>query len=221
MQSEAGQQPLSRPICTSAASETSNRLKFARDRHPDIVVTEKLCGDRVELQSSPSRVSSTSVDNPLCLSGVRSSLESLVERSDVADTVAEDSCRETAHFRMTAVPKITIADYLTRLRTHLPVDASFILALVYISRIQKCVAITSFTWLRLLITAITVASKFIDDEEDVHYNNAFYAKLGGLSVTKLDELEIHFLKLLQWRLFVTEAEYAQYHQLTQQSAMGC
>jgi hypothetical protein len=150
-------------------------------------------------------------------SGVRRLLEALIGRIGQSQipTPTDESIKA---FYMEVAPKISISAYIARLHLHIPSDSSFIFALAYIQRLSHNVVVSELTWVRLLITGITVARKFIDDEEDIHYNNAFYAKVGGLSLKMLDELEICFLKLLDWRLFITEAEYRVYHKLIYESA---
>ena len=59
--------------------------------------------------------------------------------------------------------------------------------------------ISSLNVHRLLITSIMLASKFFDD---VYYNNAYYARVGGISNSELNSLEMEFLKMSSFALFV-------------------
>jgi hypothetical protein len=52
-----------------------------------------------------------------------------------------------------------------------------------------------------------LSAKFLDD---IFYNNAFYAKLGGVTPLEMNTLEIEFLKLINFSLFVTFDSYNQY-----------
>ncbi len=52
---------------------------------------------------------------------------------------------------------------------------------------------------RLLITAVLVAAKFLDDS---YFNNAYYAKVGGISLEEMNALEVDFLLRLDFRLHV-------------------
>lgn len=67
--------------------------------------------------------------------------------------------------------------------------------------------IDSYNIHRLIIAGVTVASKFFSD---VFYTNARYAKVGGLAVHELNQLELHFLLLTDFRLMVHVAEIQQY-----------
>jgi hypothetical protein len=53
-----------------------------------------------------------------------------------------------------------------------------------------------------------LAAKFFDD---LFYNNAFYAKLGGVAPLEMNSLELDFLQLLNFSLFVTPEVYSKYH----------
>ncbi|KAF9114540.1 hypothetical protein BGX27_010515 [Mortierella sp. AM989] len=67
--------------------------------------------------------------------------------------------------------------------------------------------INSFNIHRLLITSILVASKF---SSDVFYPNVRYARVGGLPLTELNQLELEFLFLSQFELNTTESELQSY-----------
>ncbi|KAG4189173.1 hypothetical protein ERO13_A08G210700v2 [Gossypium hirsutum] len=60
---------------------------------------------------------------------------------------------------------------------------------------------------RLLITSVMVAAKFMDDQ---HYNNAYYAKVGGISREEMNRLEMRFLFDLDFRLNVTTEVFNKY-----------
>jgi hypothetical protein len=53
-----------------------------------------------------------------------------------------------------------------------------------------------------------LAAKFFDD---LFYNNAFYAKLGGVAPLEMNALELEFLQLLNYSLFVTPDVYTKYY----------
>jgi hypothetical protein len=59
--------------------------------------------------------------------------------------------------------------------------------------------VDSFNIHRLIIAGVTCASKFFSD---VFYTNSRYAKVGGLPLAELNHLELQFLVLNEFRLFV-------------------
>lgn len=57
---------------------------------------------------------------------------------------------------------------------------------------------------RLLLTAVLLATKVIDD---VLYDNAHFAKVGGLDVSELNMLELDMLKVLDFRLHIEPDDF--------------
>ncbi|KAF4689402.1 mitochondrial peripheral inner membrane protein, partial [Perkinsus olseni] len=68
-------------------------------------------------------------------------------------------------------------------------------------------AVSALNVHRLVLTALTVAAKFHDD---IYYSNAFYARVGGVSVAELNTLELTLLKMMDWQCFVPTEEYQMY-----------
>lgn len=60
---------------------------------------------------------------------------------------------------------------------------------------------------RVVITSILLAAKFFDD---AYYNNAYYAKVGGVLVSEMNGLEVDFLFRINFSLRVDPAEFEQY-----------
>ena len=108
-------------------------------------------------------------------------------------------------------PNISIRDYLARIQKYAGCTTeSFVLCLVYIDRIiqkNKNYAISSLNVHRLLITAVMLAAKF---SEDTYYNNAYYAKIGGVPCEELNKLELEFLFLVNFSLNVTAEVFEKY-----------
>lgn len=52
---------------------------------------------------------------------------------------------------------------------------------------------------RLILTSLLISAKFIDDR---YYNNAFYAKIGGIAKDELNMLEVELLTLLNFDLII-------------------
>ncbi|KAK0550547.1 cyclin-like protein interacting with PHO85 [Tilletia horrida] len=68
-------------------------------------------------------------------------------------------------------------------------------------------AIDSFNVHRLIIAGLTVSSKFFSD---VFYTNSRYAKVGGLPVHELNQLELQFLLLNDFHLVIPLEEIQRY-----------
>lgn len=69
--------------------------------------------------------------------------------------------------------------------------------------------INTLTVHRFLITAATVASKGLSD---LFWNNATYARVGGVRVAELKLLEVEFLYRLEWRIVPNPEVLVSYYQ---------
>jgi len=85
----------------------------------------------------------------------------------------------------------------------------FILALIYIDRLiqRNNFLLTELNVHRVVITAILLAAKFFDD---AYYNNAYYAKVGGVLVSEMNGLEVDFLFRINFSLHVTPEVFEKY-----------
>ncbi|KEP51762.1 cyclin-domain protein [Rhizoctonia solani 123E] len=135
-------------------------------------------------------------------------------------------------FHARNIPSISIEQYLLRILKYCPTtNEVFLGLLVYFDRMSKlateCAApqspaphrtltIDSYNIHRLLIAGVTVASKFFSD---VFYTNSRYAKVGGLPQSELNQLELQFLLLNDFRLSIPIDEMQRYaEQLLRYSA---
>lgn len=118
------------------------------------------------------------------------------------------------------VPGIGLDAYFERILKYCPSTADvFISLLVYLDRIQamgfelsqdkskSLFLLDSYNVHRLVIAGMTVASKFFSD---LFYKNSRYAKVGGLSVEELNNLELQFLHLLDFKLMISVEELQSY-----------
>lgn len=106
-------------------------------------------------------------------------------------------------------PEIPTKEYLKRLVTYTHCSPSaFVVMLIYLDRValnEPRLIVTLYNMHRLLITALTLACKNLDDQ---CFANAHYAKVGGIpTVREMNRLELQMLKYLDRELFVTEEDY--------------
>ncbi|KAH7537775.1 cyclin-U4-1 [Ziziphus jujuba] len=117
-------------------------------------------------------------------------------------------------------PTISLESYLQRIFKYANCSSScFVVAYVYLDRFtqrQPLLPITSFNVHRLLITSVLVSAKFMDDK---YYNNAYYAKVGGISTTEMNLLEVDFLFGLSFELNVTPSTFHTYCSYLQKEMM--
>jgi hypothetical protein len=120
--------------------------------------------------------------------------------------------RQISKFHALKAPPISIKDYLVRIAKYSHCsNECFVLALVYIDRIiqgNPSFIVNSLNIHRILITSVMLAAKFFDDQ---YYNNAYYAKVGGVPCHEMNNLEVEFLFMNNFSLFVTADTYNQYY----------
>ncbi|XP_021282188.1 cyclin-P3-1 [Herrania umbratica] len=144
---------------------------------------------------------------------VLSLLSSILERSIQRNEKLVGGSRRmdvVTIFHGTKAPALSIRQYVERIFKYSKCSNScFVVALVYVDRfLERMDAhLTSLNVHRLLITSFMVAAKFIDDH---CYNNAYYAKVGGVSTEEMNELEMRFLFSLDFRLHVTTEVFNKY-----------
>ncbi|KAI0751216.1 cyclin-domain-containing protein [Daedaleopsis nitida] len=134
------------------------------------------------------------------------------------------STASSLSFHARNVPNIALEAYLTRIQKYCPASNEvFLSLLVYFDRMMKLAketcgkvfAIDMYNVHRLVIAGVTVASKFFSD---VFYTNSRYAKVGGLPLTELNQLELQFLLLNDFHLMISQEEMQFYaSKLVQQS----
>merc|ERR1719277_2350730 len=114
---------------------------------------------------------------------------------------------------------MTLRDYAMRIQQFFDCSSScFALSLIYMDRLAQrhpSFTVEPLSCHKMLLTSMVVAAKFLDDK---FFNNAFYAKVGGVSLHELNAMEAEFLKLLGFALHVNPQEFAAYCNLCRASA---
>ena len=109
------------------------------------------------------------------------------------------------------IPLISIKDYLEHLYKYSKFNSStIILILIYIDRIcniNKC-KLSYYNIHKLILGSMMVAIKYNEDE---YYSSKFYAKIGGVTLAEIINLEYTFLSLINFNLFVSEELFHKYN----------
>lgn len=117
---------------------------------------------------------------------------------------------QVTKFHALKAPSIGISQYLERIHKYASCSTEcFILALIYIDRMIQGnnFLLTKLNVHRVAITSILLAAKFFDD---AYYNNAYYAKVGGVLVSEMNRLEVEFLFRINFSLHVSPELYNKY-----------
>jgi hypothetical protein len=113
-------------------------------------------------------------------------------------------------FLTDSIQTITINDYLQRLVKYTQVESSTLIAmLIYIDRICELnnFIINSYNVYKILFSSLIIAIKYNEDE---YYDNKFYAKVGGLTLKEMNNLEINYLSLIDFKLYISEEVFDNY-----------
>eukprot|EP00562_Extubocellulus_spinifer_P002833 CAMPEP_0178487960 /NCGR_PEP_ID=MMETSP0696-20121128/9599_1 /TAXON_ID=265572 /ORGANISM="Extubocellulus spinifer, Strain CCMP396" /LENGTH=318 /DNA_ID=CAMNT_0020115685 /DNA_START=444 /DNA_END=1400 /DNA_ORIENTATION=- len=138
-------------------------------------------------------------------------LAAVLERLIGANTaVAQADPGKVTKFHALKAPGIGIHRYLERIHKYACCSKEcFVLALIYIDRLiqRNNFLLTELNVHRVVITAVMLAAKFFDD---AYYNNAYYAKVGGVLVPEINSLEVEFLFRVNFSLHVSSEVFQKY-----------
>jgi len=138
-------------------------------------------------------------------------LATVLERLVNSNTsIARSDPGQVTKFHALKAPGIGVEAYLERVQKYASCsNECFILALIYIDRLieRNNFLLTELNVHRVVITAILLAAKFFDD---AYYNNAYYAKVGGVLVSELNGLEVDFLFRINFSLHVSPDVFEKY-----------
>ncbi|KAG8370719.1 hypothetical protein BUALT_Bualt13G0012600 [Buddleja alternifolia] len=153
--------------------------------------------------------SKDNLGNPRILSLLSAYLERSVQKNERILETSQTKDVITIFHGLRA-PSLSIQQYIDRIFKYACCSPScFVIAHIYVDRfIQRTnLYLTSLNIHRLLITSVMVAAKFMDD---AFFNNAYYARVGGISTRELNKLELKFLFGLDFRVHVSIETFGKY-----------
>ena len=109
------------------------------------------------------------------------------------------------------IPSISIKDYIIRLAKYSKVNEStIIIILIYIDRICNInhLNLTYYNIHKLILASFILAIKY---NEENYYSMSFYSKIGGISLSELNNLEFEFLILIRYNLFIQPKLFDKYY----------
>jgi len=117
-------------------------------------------------------------------------------------------------FSLKKIPNISFANYILRINKYLnPEVSSFITCLIYLDNITSIknfkIKIDENNIYKLFLTAINLAIKFNEDDFN---DNIYVAKIGGIKLEELNELELNFLALLNWEISINIETFKKYYE---------
>lgn len=113
-------------------------------------------------------------------------------------------------FNAKKVPLIKLEKYVTRIMTLTKCEENTMIhALILIDNLceKNNIFLTKVNTHRILITAVVIAIKYL---EDIYFSNAYYCKVGGISLSDLNNYELEFLQYLGFNAYVNLDTYEKY-----------
>jgi len=145
-----------------------------------------------------------------CSSDLIKVLANVLEKLIDVNVKCQTANGNVTKFQSSYAPEVSILSYLERIRKYARCSEScFVVALIYIDRMieMRNIVLSNLNVHRVVITSVLIAAKFLDD---LFYNNAFYARLGGISTGEMNTLELEFLHFIGFSLNVSPDVYAKY-----------
>ncbi|KAH6818844.1 hypothetical protein C2S51_002447 [Perilla frutescens var. frutescens] len=160
-----------------------------------------------------------SIEKPQILSLLSTLLEMSVQKNE---RMLETSQTKDliSIFHGLRAPSLSIQQYIDRIFKYSCCSSScFIVAYIYMERFieRTSLFLTSLNVHRLLITTVMVAAKFMDD---AFYNNAYYARVGGVSTAEMNKLEMKLLFSLDFRLHISVQTFGKYCSILKKESKG-
>ena len=106
--------------------------------------------------------------------------------------------------------KVTLQYFFGRIRRYSQLEKStLIIILIYVDRmcITSGIILNPHNIHRLILGCLILAIKY---NEDVYFNNEYYAKIGGVSLDEINSLEYASFQLMEHNLFISDDIYDKY-----------
>ena len=142
------------------------------------------------------------------------SISSLIEEIIRKNSSKEIKSKNSAFYlNDSKILEISVFSYIYYIYTYLNLNFSTILlSLISIKRflIKTKDKLSKYNFYKLFITSCLLNSK---QNEDLHYNSEFYAKIANIEINELLFLEREFFKSIEYKLYVNDEVYQRYYDL--------
>ena len=106
--------------------------------------------------------------------------------------------------------KVTLQYFFGRIKRYSQIEKStLIIILIYIDRvcITSGIILNPHNIHRIILGCLILAIKY---NEDVYYNNEYYAKIGGVPLDEINTLEYKSFELIEQNLFISDDIFEKY-----------
>lgn len=115
---------------------------------------------------------------------------------------SDESERNCKIFNTSARANHTIDSFLRRIKLHFELcDNGLIVMIIYITKLSLKLTIRHKNVLKIALGAALAAVKYCYD--DIYGNNV-YAKIGGITLDKLNRIETSFIGFINYELYIPE-----------------
>ena len=166
------------------------------------------------LERSPNSTVSTS-DNEqskeLTLSLVQT-ISKVLKNIILSQELSSSSAEKINLFCLESVPSISISDYLSRIVSYTNIETSTLISsLIYIDRLcsNTNIKLSFYNIYSIISIALYLSIKF---NEDTLCKEDFYAKVAGLSMGEIAKTSLVFMKIIDYKLYISIDEYKIYEQ---------
>lgn len=143
------------------------------------------------------------------VSGTQISLDSAEKLINaVAGVVSEVNNPYPDVFTSKKPPKIKLLDFFDRILKYCKLDeATFVALMIFLDKASDQIALTNHNIHKLILGAMICSVKYCCDEL---YSNSFYARVGGITLTEMNKIEVAFLNLIDFKMYIEEEKYERY-----------
>ena len=156
---------------------------------------------------------STKLPNLTLIKAISQTLSSILENNKKIQNYKEILKNQAKMvFSANLIPNISIEEYLIRIQTYSNIEKStLIISLILIDRLCQIsnVTLTFHNIHRIIFSAILISIKY---NEDIYYDNKYYADIAGVKLKELKALEYNFLAMIHFKLFIQDDLYDKYTQ---------
>lgn len=152
----------------------------------------------------------SSIEFNVFVSSIKENLEYLILKTNLR---RETEGVQTDVFNSRHVPTISLEDYLKRIVKYSQVEQStLIISFIYVERLcsLNLLALTKLNVHRIIFLSIYVSVKY---NEDSHYKLDYFSEIAGISPQEITRMELEFLELLHFKLFVCEDTFNSFSKL--------
>ena len=148
--------------------------------------------------------------NEKYINSISKILLELVEKNKKLKNYKKIIRNEKNKFSKLEKPNISIKDYLIRINNYLkPEESTLIISLILIDKLccMSKIILNEFNIHRILFTSILISFKL---NEDIIFSHKYFSSVSGMDNQELKNLEIQFLKFIDYNCFVSKEIYDKY-----------